>query len=423
MTSSPPAWQVWLRAIARFVSLQTAIQLVGFLTSVVLIRALAPEFYGYLAVVLAAGMAVQQLADTGTGSALASLGGQAREDRVRFSGLWRGVLEWRTMLALGAVLLVVPCYFPRAAAAIVAQPVLVLLLVLPGLIWVATQSNLDVHQGVLRLAGRTELVQQIDLVSSVLRLGLVLLWGGDLVAAGLIFLGTTIAQTIATRLALRSIVDPRQPMLDEDRRSLRQTFWAQLPYNLLFVTQGQLALLLIAATGAATSLGEFGALSRLAAVFTVFNALQNGLILPAFARLAPDPVLLRRRFREVAIAGFALGAGLWWFTWLFPRPLLWLLGAPYAHLEIELAWLMGAHALLYVGSVLWSLNYARGWVQGAWTVPLASLGAQVAAAQFVQPATTRGAIFLLVFGALPALPLQFWLRNRGLAQLAREPAH
>ncbi len=426
VSGSPPAWRKWSGAIGRFLGLQSLVQVLGFAGGIVLVRGLSTESFGLYTVLMSALMTVQILADSGTGSALASIGGGTWSDRPVFSSLVRVVQRFRTRLALAALLIAAPVY---GLSALGWRGTLGALLLLPLLgAWVAVQAQVDVRSGALRIAGGTTTAQRIDLAMNVFRLvvlGLIF-WlvpavaessadGWRLAGALAALLAVLAMQARRLRTALSPWIDAAAQERPGQSTQVRGLIRAQWLYNILYIVQGQLALLLIAASGKAQQVGEFGALARLAAVFTVFNALQTSLILPAFARLAPDPSLLRRRFLQVGAAGLALGVALWWFAWLFPRPLLWLLGPAYLHLESELTWLMAAHATLYVASVLWSLNYARGWVHGSWVIPLASLGVQLATIPLLDLGSTRGALILVFVAALPAIPLNLWLMRRGLS--------
>lgn len=434
-----PAWRIWLRAIAQFVSRQAIIQLLGFATGLLLIRLLPPESFGLFTLMTSALMTVQLLADAGTGSGLASLGGRCLDQPTRFAGLLQAVDRKRQNLTALALLAVVPIYLAAILPPVFGKARDWLSFSLPLAIcfsyWAYPTVKIDVLSAALRLRGNAARAQHLELGVAAVRLGVVaaillllrsvsndaaaghgefLVWLLFMFWGALWLLHATLLRASDTGWSAQA--DPHP----EDRTTLRSLVRAQLAHNVLFVSQGQLAVLLATALGSAAVTGQFGALSRLAAVFTVFNALQNSLILPAFARLPADPALLRRRFTQVALAGAGVALGLFWLTWLFPRPLLWLVGAPYAHLEVELAWLMAAHALLYLGGVLWSLNYARGWVHGSWAVPLAALVAQLVALVWVDAGTARGAAQLLVCSALAALPLQWWLMRRGLATVETE---
>lgn len=430
---SVPAWRIWLRAIARFVSLQLAIQLVGFVTGLVIIRMLPVNEYGTFALLTAVMMIVQQLADTGTGSALASLGGAHLADRPRFLGLVRGIGGMRLHLAAVVLLLLPLLAFGNALFPILVvgewtpTPLVSVALSLwvAGLLWFWAwpQVRIDVLGAALRLEGRAALAQRVELGVSGARLLVFAALGLAAPISHMLWLVVTawvaflFVHALALRLAHRPIRSDDAHFLPEDRAETRRLVRAQILYNALFVAQGQFALLALAFWGTNFRVGEFGALGRLAAVFTVFNALQNGLILPAFARLPAEPARLQQRFHQVALAGLGVGLALWWFTWLFPQPLLWLLGDHFQGRSAEFAWLMAGHAVLYLGSVLWSLNYARGWIEGSWLVPLSALAVQLAGCAWLNPSTVLGAAQLVLLSALPAIPLQFWLMRRGVRGL------
>lgn len=387
------------------------------------------DTYGQFALFTVIMMIVQQLADTGTGSAFASLGGAHLADRTRFLGLLGGIDRARQNLAACALLALpvvslglaeripslVPFWETRWLSVVIVTNLLSL--------WAWPQVKIDLLGAALRLEGKAAQAQRVELGVSAARLlaflGLAQVGGQMAVALALpLWVGFLFGHAAALRAVHGEVAARRVDFATEDRLELRRLLWAQAPYNLLFVLQGQFAFLALALFGSAFRMGEFGALGRLAAVFTVFNALQNSLILPAFARLPAEPGRLRQRFYQVAWAGLGVGLALWWFTFLFPRPLLWLLGEHFEGRTAEFAWLMAGHAALYLGSVLWSLNYARGWVGGSWLVPLSALAIQLAGCAWFDVSSVLGAAQLVLLSALPAIPLQFWLMHRGLASLA-----
>ncbi len=422
----------WIGAIAKFLGLQLGVQALGFVAGLVLVRGLSAETYGWFTLLTGLLTTVQLLADTGSGSALASVGGRVWPEPERFHALLQTVAFFRRNIAALAFVLTATVYALSLPAG--QKPLLSVAAALVAVLAAAvfTQVRCDVFGPALRLVGRATATQQIDFAANAARIACfaaILLTvetsGGTdfriLLGCLAAVVGVQWLQGTALHRALRPYLVPGLACLMADRVSLRGLFRAQVVYNLLFCVQGQLGLLLLAAHGAARALGDFGALGRVAAVFTIFNALQNGLILPAFARVASDAGQLRRRFWFAAGAGAALAVALGWFAWLFPRPFLWLIGEQYLHLELELGWMMALSALAYLGAVLWSLNYARGWVRGSWAIPLASLAVQAAAVPWVDFSTVRGALILGCIGALPALPLNIWLMSRGLSDLAPDP--
>lgn len=129
-----------------------------------------------------------------------------------------------------------------------------------------------------------------------------------------------------------------------------------------FAFKGQISIFLIGVFGTTSSLADIGALSRFALVFTVITALFGNIYSPAFSR-CQDPSKLNRMYVVTMVTTFLLCLMVLFVVFVFPEPLLWILGENYAHLEYELflIFLSGSVGLLL--SINYAVNLSKGWIK------------------------------------------------------------
>jgi hypothetical protein len=144
-------------------------------------------------------------------------------------------------------------------------------------------ARAGVALSIARLLGHIGIQQKLDLGVNVVKLGL-------LVAATWLVLDATVASLMnlgvaaATFFMLARHLDthtdlPAQPS-GAHAAALRQHLWKQAPNSVYYVLSSQLALWLIGIFGTAERVAEIGALSRLAALFTVIGAVSAALVYP-----------------------------------------------------------------------------------------------------------------------------------------------
>jgi hypothetical protein len=191
---------------------------------------------------------------------------------------------------------------------------------------------------------------------------------GHLDAVSVTVLGTAISlcSGLCHQWATRPLV--REPARTDAlvRREIRRYVAPLVPMTAYFAVQGQLAVFLIAWFGQSQGIAEVTALGRLGQLFNFLSALFGTLIIPRLAGL-PDQAFLKRYPLAVggvlAISGLIAAVG-----FAVPQPLLWLLGHNYAHLSREVSWSVLAGALGFAAGTIWCIHAARKWVfwAGTW---------------------------------------------------------
>ncbi|MBA2622707.1 MAG: polysaccharide biosynthesis protein [Chthoniobacterales bacterium] len=412
------------RIVGSFAFAQAAVQFIGFLSGILLVRTLDQREYAYFTIANTMQGTLNVLADIGISIGLISIGGRVWQDRHRFGQLITTALRLRRNLGAAATAVVTPLlYFmlvkngasPFYAGVLIA-------FVLGGLL---IQLSLGVLSVVPRLHSDIKTIQTIDLTGSIARL-LVLF------ALLLLFLNASIAVAVGSailflqywmlRRYVTGIIDLTAPVNDEDRGAMLGFIRGQAANSIFFCLQGQITIFLISFFGTrASSVAEVGALGRLAMIFGVLSNLLTNVFVPAFAR-CQSPRRLRWQYAGVvgSVAAFSIlliaGAA------MVPGAFLFVLGGQYSHLQRELVLMVGGAVASALINTFWALNSSKAWIAGSWLYIPLTLGTQAALIPFTDFSSVRGVLIFNLISSVPNLFLNLVLSFRGFRSLPRAHA-
>jgi len=165
-----------------------------------------------------------------------------------------------------------------------------------------------------------------------------------------------------------------------------------MPVVVFTALQSQIVLLLIAYFGKTETIANIAALGRIGQLFLVFGAFNSVIVEPYFAKIGPARLLAR--YCQAILAGIGVAALIALGAFLFPKPLLWLLGPKYQALGGYVVWIVGIACVNYVAGVLFTINSARKWRfwwYACLEIPLILI-AQIVAVLLVPVGTLKGAI-------------------------------
>ncbi|PYI94603.1 MAG: polysaccharide biosynthesis protein [Verrucomicrobia bacterium] len=412
------------RVVGNFAIVQAVVQMVGFLSGILLIRHLDQREYAYFTIANTMQGTLNTLADIGISVGLVSIGGRVWQDRNRFGQLIKTASNLRRKLGAIAAIVITPILFFMLVknGAPVPYTFVLIALVLAGL---AVQLALGVLGVVPRLLSDIRRIQTIDLAGASARLLV-------LVALMFLFLNSAVAVAVGSatlllqywmlrRYAAR-VIDLDAPENEEDRRAM-QRFIRNLAANAVFFCfQGQITIFLIGFFGRdINSVAEVGALGRLAMVFTVLTNLLSNIFGPAFAR-CHDPKRLRWQYAIIVggVTGFSIA--LIAAAVLFPGAFLFVLGAKYAHLERELVIMVSGAVVGALTGTFWTLNASKAWIAGSWLYIPLTLAAQIALIPVTDFSSVRSVLLFNLLSAVPNLLLNLALSFRGFATLRGKKA-
>jgi hypothetical protein len=133
-----------------------------------------------------------------------------------------------------------------------------------------------------------------------------------------------------------------------------------IPQAIFFALQAQISLFLITFFGHTQGVSSVGALARLGQIFVIFKQANMLFVEPHFAKLSQLRLRSRYAFALLGAAGICLAV--MQLTYFYPQALLWLLGPQYRNLQFEAQLAVGAGAVSFFSSVLWSIHSARRFV-------------------------------------------------------------
>jgi hypothetical protein len=185
---------------------------------------------------------------------------------------------------------------------------------------------------------------------------------------------------------------------------------------------------MISIFGKPASVADLGALTRVALLLIVPQAIVSKIIEPKLAR-AKEGADLWRKFGVSVLCVAAMAAGCFILMFLFRRQFLWLLGKDYWYLEKEVAFYSGVACAGTVTAMSMMLLYARGWADYMWISPVAEVLCQLGAIPLLNLSTPMGvlklnavrvAVAAVVYGSLVCGRFLHSNRARNLKPLESE---
>ena len=96
---------------------------------------------------------------------------------------------------------------------------------------------------------------------------------------------------------------------------------------------------LISIFGKTTAVAEIGALGRLAMTLNIFTAMFSIIVIPRYAKLQNNKMILFRRLFQIISSMLFICVFVVIIVWTFPHQTLWILGEKYKNLDTHLLFL------------------------------------------------------------------------------------
>ena len=403
------------RIVGNFALVQAGVQVIGFLSGILLVRWLSQREYAYFTIANTMQGTINLLADIGISVGLVSIGGRVWHDRHRFGELINTGLAVRRRLGALAIVVVTPImYFMLVKNG--ASNLYSAVLIVAVLVGLVIQLSIGVLSVVPRLRSDIGRIQIIDVTGAIVRLLL-------LTALLFISLNAGVAVAVASAVFLlqyamlrhyvTGVVDLSAPANPEDRHEIIRLTRHLAANAVFYCLQGQITIFLISFFAHRVSaVAEVGALGRLAMIFTVLSNLLANVFVPAFARCQSRRKL---RWLYAAILGGVVAFSLVvvGFAAIFPEQFLFVLGSKYAHLRYELLLMVGGAVVGSLTGTFWALNASKAWVAGAWLYIPLTLATQIALIPYTNFSSVTGVLMFNLLSAVPNLLLNAVLSYRG----------
>jgi O-antigen/teichoic acid export membrane protein len=402
---------IWdrLGMLLRFSTGQVALQGLTAFTGLCLVRWLAMADYAVFGLSLTLQSALGLIVDLGVTSAIMALTGGQYADRAVLGRYIQAGLHLRSrLLLIGAAV-------GAAAIYVIGKrqhwpwptETLVFTVVIAG---VLVQFWISIYGVPLILNQHLGRYYAILTGAAALRLiaVLVLRWAGVLTAGPALMAGT--AASFGAALTLRRLSRRHWEAAGHVNRQAASKIIHYIAPRAPLVAfqslQGQMALFAVSYFGSPKPMAETGALGRLGQLFILLNAFNWMVLGPRFARIGKEEL---RPFylQTVGIAsGVSTLAACAAFLW--PGPLLWLIGPKYANLEGPLRYVAAAACIAYVSTLMLVIHNNRQWVYwwSAWLEIGLVLGVQAGSFWALNLGTTLGASQMAFYTSIAILFVQ-----------------
>ena len=402
-----------MRRIGLFLTGNIAAQGLGAVAGLLLARWMAVGDYGAYTIVITLMGAMTVLTKGGTHLGYTAILGRTWPDMTRAAEAVTAALQMRRRISVVIVPLVLGAAWMLLRRNGVGLNETLILLLLLALFWWADMQTRLVDQ-ILSFAKQTTRVQMLDAGLAALRLVAVaaLHLGGLLSLPAAVALGTLVALLRVRPILgwIRRLLPPgpAPAARPDDTAEIRATVRRQMPVEIYYVFQAQIALVVLTLFGSVTEIAGFGALTRINQLLLPVEALTYAFLLPMFTRCSVAKA--RRIYLPLVALTMLPGAALVLIALLVPGVLLWLVGPNYAHLHQDIA-VAAIVAMLGRGAhTAWNLLAHRGWVRFSWVQIPVGLGASLLAPFVLDLGTITGALLLqlsVAAGWIAAAALDF----------------
>lgn len=395
----------WGKLISITGSAQIIVQAVGFASGILIIRLLPIQEYAFYTLANTMLGTMMVLADGGITIGVMAKGGKEWQDKKKMGVVLATGLDLRRKFAIVSLIVSVPILFYLLVhnGASWLTSVLIALALIPAFYAALSDSLLEIvpklHQAILPLQKNQVGVGLARLLLTALTI-FVFPWAFiAILAAGL----PRIFGNVYLRKISYNYADKNQNPSKEIRKEILAIVKRIMPTSIYYCVSGQITIWLISFFGNTTSIAQLGALGRLSAILSVFGAIVATLVIPRFAKLALDKNLLLKRFAQImGVLTFSF-ISIIFVVYLFPAPILWLLGDAYKGLPFELFLSVLSSCIALLAGICFQLYSSRGWAMPPAILIIVNILAIIIFARLLDLSSLKGALFFNIALELVAL--------------------
>jgi O-antigen/teichoic acid export membrane protein len=380
-------------------SAQGAIQVIGFVSGLLIIRGLSPSEYSLYTIAFATLGTLAVISDSGLSSAFMSEAGKSDGTPKSLGIILDEATRIRKIVSLSCAAIAIPAmyylfhsngtHYINAAAISIA----VITIYYPTLTG-------QLYEVVLSLTKQIYLIQRIQITGALLRLSSAIAILVIFPRTWLVILVAGVVQ-IYTNGILRNkchIVASSTHIRDQNARgAMVKLVKRAMPGAIYYALSGQISVWAISIFGNSSAIAEVGVSGRLAASLTLISSVVYAVVLPRFAqRKATNHEVLKNYISIIILVAFvALFA--WMSLYALKGHIDLLLGSKYAHMEYEVLLGFYATCLTLIGGVAHWFAAGRGIVVPPWLYVSLSLLLQVTALFYFDLTSARGVLTMASF--------------------------
>lgn len=354
----------WTKLLSLTGGTQLVVQVLGFLTGVLLVRLIPEKEYAFYTIVNTMLGTMTILADGGVGTGVIAYGGKVWQDKYKLGQVLATGISLRKVFSIISLVVTLPilAYLLYVQKAEWWQIAIMIAALIPAFLAAVSDSILEI---VPKLQQDLKPLQVNQLVVTVGRF--------ILSVAGAFFFPFTFVALLANgiprmygNIQLRKIsskfVDTEAKANPEVRKSILAVVKRRMPEAIYYSFSGQITIWLLSLMGSTSSVAQIGALSRISLITTSFTMVLGMLVIPRFARLPEDKTVLFKKY----VQGFSMAFGalllMLVVLWLSSDLVLMAFGKEYEGLNNELVFYFIGAAIAILANFTYSLFSSRGWL-------------------------------------------------------------
>ncbi|QDK78677.1 polysaccharide biosynthesis protein [Spirosoma sp. KCTC 42546] len=361
---------------------QGIIQIIGFISGILLIRLLPAHEYALytLANTMLGTMTV--LADGGISTGVMSLGGQVWQDKEKLGTVLSTGIYLRKKFAVISLFFTLPVLIVllNLHESRWYESILIILTLIPALNSALTTS---IFQVAYKLDQKFAFLQKIQLLSNAARLIflvpfiIILPWSWIAIfIAGL----TQIWSNYYLRKDLKTSVNINLLPSKEVEGKIFLTVKRILPTSVYYCFSSQITIWVISIFGSTNSLAQIGGLSRLSILFTFFTTVFNTVFIPKFARLPKSSSMVKRSFIGLQLILLAISVIIVFIAYIFSNQIIFLLGSNFNGLNKEVVLIIFSGCLGLISTSTNQLLSVRGIIMNPYIFITVAVIVQIAVA-------------------------------------------
>jgi O-antigen/teichoic acid export membrane protein len=344
----------WGKLISVTGATQIIIQILGFVSGILVIRLLSVEEYAFYTIANTMLGTMTVLADGGIAAGVMAQGGKVWKSRTELGAVLATGIDLRQKFAVGSLAIAVPLtiYLLIHHNANWLMSVLIVLALIPAFFMTLSGT---LHEIAPKLQQDIIPLQKVSLGVNIGRLALTGITLFIFPWAFLAVLASGMPQLWGNwrlRRVSKSYADWSMAPDPLVKQQILGIVKRVLPGSIYYCISGQLTIWIISVAGSTNSLSEIGALGRLSMLFAIFSVMFATLMGPRFARMPYLRKAIIKRFIEIQALLLLLSIILIALFYVFSDPLLWILGARFKGLNNEVLFIAisGSVTLLNVAT-------------------------------------------------------------------------
>ena len=415
------------KRLSAFVGGQSAVQLLNAATGLALLRLLPKAEFAIYAVALGLQGMITILTDVGFGSAILAMVGTRFHDKQLLGSYIKAASSIRRLLMVIvtaiAIVAIVSFRHSRFEAHGSRE---ITFLAAAVLVTMQFQAWASYYEVPLLLNSKLVALYTPQIAAAAMRMGIAfILYYTHTISSTTVVMANTLSiviMGISYRIMARRYIEVPRALPREHAREMIKYLIPMMPLYVYAALSGQISLFLITVFGHVGQIADVAAAGRIGQLFLLLNSSNTVLVTPLFAK-TPRPQFSRRYVYAIGAFGMvALLAAA--SAKLFPGLYLFLLGAKYSGLRLQVQLVVYASALAYIANAMGAVALARKWIfwwSGTLQVVVVGL-AQVISAMHLPLSTSEGVLRMNLYVNVAAIGVQIAYMIKGLSVHTRTEA-